>query len=219
MTPPPAAAQPPPARESAARRSTRRARSSTRCPRARASRSCCGCSSSCPFLALLAAVPVAWGWGLSWLDVALDGGLLRGHRARHHRRLPPLLHPRLVQGQPAAEDRPGAWPGRWRSRARSIQLGGRPPPAPRVLRPRGRPALAVAVRRDRRAALTKGLCYAHIGWLFDASRPTRSSYAPDLLADRDIGRVSRLFPALVVALAAAARRSSAACSPGPGRAR
>src|SRR5262245_36279700 len=24
-----------------------------------------------PFVALLAAVPVAWGWGLTWLDVAL----------------------------------------------------------------------------------------------------------------------------------------------------
>ncbi len=24
-----------------------------------------------PFLALLAAVPVAWGWGLSWLDIAI----------------------------------------------------------------------------------------------------------------------------------------------------
>src|SRR5690348_6743356 len=24
-----------------------------------------------PFVALLAAVPVAWGWGLSWVDVAL----------------------------------------------------------------------------------------------------------------------------------------------------
>jgi len=24
-----------------------------------------------PFLALVAAVPIAWGWGLSWLDVAI----------------------------------------------------------------------------------------------------------------------------------------------------
>ena len=27
-----------------------------------------------PFLALIAAVPVAWGWGLTWLDVILAGG-------------------------------------------------------------------------------------------------------------------------------------------------
>ena len=33
-----------------------------------------------PFLALLAAVPVAWGWGLSWLDVtiAVTGYLVTG---------------------------------------------------------------------------------------------------------------------------------------------
>ena len=24
-----------------------------------------------PFMALLAAIPVAWGWGLSWLDIAI----------------------------------------------------------------------------------------------------------------------------------------------------
>ncbi|HYZ38885.1 MAG TPA: acyl-CoA desaturase, partial [Pseudonocardiaceae bacterium] len=27
-----------------------------------------------PMLALLAAVPLAWGWGLSWLDVGLAAG-------------------------------------------------------------------------------------------------------------------------------------------------
>ena len=53
-----------------------------------------------PFLALVAAVPVAWGWGLGWLDVADRRGVLRGQRPRDHGRLPPLLHPRLVQGEP-----------------------------------------------------------------------------------------------------------------------
>ena len=48
--------------------------------------------------------------------------LLRGRRARHHRRLPPLLHARLVQGQPRPlQDRPGGRRQRWRSRARSIR--------------------------------------------------------------------------------------------------
>jgi stearoyl-CoA desaturase (Delta-9 desaturase) len=27
-----------------------------------------------PMLALVAAVPLAWGWGLTWLDVGLTGG-------------------------------------------------------------------------------------------------------------------------------------------------
>ncbi|MHC5264278.1 acyl-CoA desaturase [Streptomyces sp. UC4497] len=42
----------------------------------------------------------------------------------------------------------------------------------------------------------RGLLHAHIGWLFrnDPTEPER--YAPDLLADRDIRRVSRAFPVL-----------------------
>ena len=36
-----------------------------------ASRSPCSSSSRIPFLAVLAAVPVAWGWGLGWLDLAI----------------------------------------------------------------------------------------------------------------------------------------------------
>jgi hypothetical protein len=54
-----------------------------------------------PFLAVLAAVPLAWaaGW-LGWTDV-----VLRHHRARGDCRLPPLLHARLVQGETTATDR------------------------------------------------------------------------------------------------------------------
>ena len=38
-----------------------------------------------PFVALVAAVPVAWGWGLTWLDVAmfLVFYVVGGHRHRH----------------------------------------------------------------------------------------------------------------------------------------
>jgi hypothetical protein len=51
-----------------------------------------------PFLALLAAVPVAWGWGLAWLDVILAAAFYTGtclgatvgfHRCL--RRRPPAL--------------------------------------------------------------------------------------------------------------------------------
>ena len=71
-----------------------------------------------PFLAFLAAVPVAWGWGLGWTDVVLFVVFYYVVRARHHRRLPPAVHPRLVQGQPAAADRAGHRRLAWRSRAR-----------------------------------------------------------------------------------------------------
>ena len=46
-------------------------------------------------------------------------------------------------------------------------------------------------------ALSKGLFYAHIGWLFDVEQTDQKRFAPDLLADRDIKRVARMFPALV----------------------
>jgi stearoyl-CoA desaturase (delta-9 desaturase) len=48
-------------------------------------------------------------------------------------------------------------------------------------------------------ALMKGLFYAHMGWLFDQEQTSQRQYAPDLLKDRDIVRVSRHFPWLVAA--------------------
>ena len=42
-------------------------------------------------------------------------------------------------------------------------------------------------------ALIKGLWYAHMGWLFDVEQTSQRQYAPDLLRDRDIVRVSRAF--------------------------
>lgn len=43
-------------------------------------------------------------------------------------------------------------------------------------------------------ALTKGLLWAHAGWLFADEGTNPKKYAPDLLADRDIARVNALFP-------------------------
>jgi len=48
-------------------------------------------------------------------------------------------------------------------------------------------------------ALIKGLWYAHMGWLFDVEQTSQRQYAPDLLRDRDIVRVSRAFPFLALA--------------------
>ena len=46
-------------------------------------------------------------------------------------------------------------------------------------------------------ALSKGLVYAHIGWLFDPNKTSQEKFSPDLLADRRIKTVDKLFPALV----------------------
>ena len=42
-------------------------------------------------------------------------------------------------------------------------------------------------------SLIKGLYYAHIGWLFDVEQARPDRYAPDLVADKDIVLISRLF--------------------------
>jgi stearoyl-CoA desaturase (delta-9 desaturase) len=49
------------------------------------------------------------------------------------------------------------------------------------------------------AALAKGFFHAHLGWLFDRDRTNAARFAPDLLSDRDIARISRLFPLITVA--------------------
>jgi stearoyl-CoA desaturase (delta-9 desaturase) len=45
--------------------------------------------------------------------------------------------------------------------------------------------------------LTKGLFFAHVGWMFSRELANRARFAPDLLADKAIRRVDRLFPLLV----------------------
>ena len=46
--------------------------------------------------------------------------------------------------------------------------------------------------------LTKGLCYAHMGWLFHRELSNRERFAPDLVADKDIQRVDKLLPRVIV---------------------
>ena len=149
-----------------------------------------------PFVALVAAVPIAWGWGLGWQRRRDRAGLLPDQRPGHHGRLPPLLHPRLVQGQPRAEDRPGdrrvAWPSRARSSAGWPTTAATTSSATRRATRTRRGATATPS-----AALIKGLFYAHMGWLFDVEQTPQQRYAPDLLKDRDIVRISPAFPDLV----------------------
>ncbi len=48
-------------------------------------------------------------------------------------------------------------------------------------------------------ALLKGLAWAHMGWLFDRDVSSHRKFSPDWLADRDIPVIHKLFPALVAA--------------------
>jgi len=48
----------------------------------------------------------------------------------------------------------------------------------------------------------RGFFHAHVGWLFEHASQSREKYAPDLLADRDLLLIDRLFvPCCIVTLA------------------
>jgi len=48
-------------------------------------------------------------------------------------------------------------------------------------------------------ALTKGMAWAHMGWLFDRNITSHKKFSPDWLADRDIVAVHKFFGPLVAA--------------------
>ncbi len=143
-----------------------------------------------PLLALLAAVPVAWGWGLGWQEIVLVVVLyaITGHgiTVGFHRY---LTHGAFKAKRGAAGGaRRGGKHGR---RGAGHPLGRRPPPSPRVLRRRGRSALAMALRRG--SALAQGHVPRPFGWLFDAEQTDQQRFAPDLLRDRSlVGRAQAL---------------------------
>jgi stearoyl-CoA desaturase (delta-9 desaturase) len=52
---------------------------------------------------------------------------------------------------------------------------------------------------DRGVALLRGLVFSHIGWLFVSDASSAERYAPDMLRDRDLQRIGRLFPIFAIA--------------------
>lgn len=52
---------------------------------------------------------------------------------------------------------------------------------------------------DQGRALVRGLLFSHVGWLFTSDASSASRFAPDMLRDRDLRRIDRLFPLLAVA--------------------
>ena len=102
-----------------------------------------------PPVALVAAGWMAWGGSLHWHDLVVFAITYVAHRARHHGRLPPAVHPPQLQDEPR---RPGAvrrarLDGR---RGPADRLGRHPPQAPPLLRPPRRSAQPP--RRPRRRA-------------------------------------------------------------------
>jgi stearoyl-CoA desaturase (delta-9 desaturase) len=145
-----------------------------------------------PFIAVLAAVPFAWGWGLSWLDLGLAvvfyfvsglGVTVGFHRYFTHGSFKANRALRIglaIAGSMAIEGPVIRWVADHRRHHAFSDREGDPHSPWRY--------------GESVPALTKGLFFAHIGWLFDVEHTNRDKYAPDLMNDRDIHRVDRLFP-------------------------
>jgi stearoyl-CoA desaturase (delta-9 desaturase) len=148
-----------------------------------------------PLLAVVAAVPVAWGWGVGWRDLAIAAvmyvvaglGITAGfHRHFTHGSFKanrPLRVALAVAGSLAIEGPVIRWVADHRRHHAFSDREGDPHSPWRYGETFG--------------ALVKGLFHAHVGWLFDVEQTNQHRYAPDLLRDRDVVRVSRAFPALV----------------------
>src|SRR5438067_10956570 len=150
-----------------------------------------------PFAALIAAVPVAWGWGMSWLDASMAlvmyviGGLGIGtgfHRYLTHGSFKAVRWLRIVltvAGSTAIEGEPTQWVADHRRHHMFSDREGDPHSPWRY--------------GESVWGLTKGLFYAHMGWLFHRELSNRERFAPDLVADPDIQLLDKLFVPIVVA--------------------
>jgi stearoyl-CoA desaturase (Delta-9 desaturase) len=145
-----------------------------------------------PFVALLAAVPVAWGGWLSWVDVAIAVGFyyLSGlgvtigfHRYFTHgsfKAKRPLRIGLAVAGSLAIQGNVIQWVADHRRHHAFSDVECDPHSPWRY--------------GDNVRGLVKGLFHAHVGWMFHRELSNRTRFAPDLSADRALVRVDRLFP-------------------------
>jgi stearoyl-CoA desaturase (delta-9 desaturase) len=149
-----------------------------------------------PFVAVLAAVPVAWGGWLGWTDVAIAvvmyfltcGGITVGyHRYFTHRSFKPNRGVKIalaVIGSMAIQGPLVRWVADHRKHHKFSDRDGDPHSPWKYGESIG--------------ALWKGLWHAHLGWLFDEEQTPQHKYAPDLMKDRDLVRISRTFWVWVV---------------------
>ncbi len=144
-----------------------------------------------PFLALIAAVPFAWGWGLTWLDIELAAGFyvvtglavtIGFHRHFTHgafKAARPLRIALAALGIMAVQGPVTEWVADHRRHHAFSDRDGDPHSPWRY--------------GTSPVALTKGFWHAHLGWIFDRGKTNLDRFAPDLVADRDIVAVDRLF--------------------------
>jgi stearoyl-CoA desaturase (delta-9 desaturase) len=149
-----------------------------------------------PFVALVAAIPVLWGWGLNWLDVVIAVAMyaITGHGVTigfhrfftHHafrakRWLQVVL---AIAGSMAIQGSVLLWVADHRKHHRFSDREGDPHSPWRY--------------GGGFKALTRGFVYSHLGWLFDIEQTSQQKFAPELCEDKVIAGISRTFPLWVV---------------------
>jgi stearoyl-CoA desaturase (Delta-9 desaturase) len=161
-------------------------------PSSRLDRFLVGLFVAVPLLALLAAIPLAWGWGLGWHDIVIafvfymvtGMGITMGfHRHFTHssfKAARPLRVSLAIAGSLAIEGPVLVWVADHRRHHKYSDKEGDPHSPWRF--------------GNDWKALTKGFLYAHMGWMFNPNRTSQQKFCPDLLADPPIRRVSSTFP-------------------------
>jgi stearoyl-CoA desaturase (delta-9 desaturase) len=148
-----------------------------------------------PLVALIAAVPLAWGWGLGWHDIVLAiafyyvtglGVSVGLHRYFTHGSFKAVRGFKIalaIAGSLAIEKPVITWVADHRRHHKYSDKDGDPHSPWRF--------------GNDWKALAKGLVYAHVGWMFDGDITSQEKFCPDWLADADIVKISRWFPGLV----------------------
>ncbi len=144
-----------------------------------------------PFVALLVAVPLVWGWGMSWIDLILAAafyvfatlGVTVGfHRYFTHgafKASRPLRVVLAIAGSMAVQGSVIFWVASHRRHHAFADREG-DPHSPWLF-------------GTSPSALLRGFWHAHMGWMFGREVTNADRFAPDLVADSDVRWVNRYF--------------------------
>ncbi|MBU6244683.1 MAG: acyl-CoA desaturase [Actinomycetales bacterium] len=145
-----------------------------------------------PMLAVVAAIPIALNGWITWLDVVLVlafwaitglGITLGYHRYFTHGSFKAPRGVKIalgIMGSMALQGSVAQWVADHRKHHKFSDEVGDPHSPWRY--------------GTSRRAVAKGLFYSHIAWIFEEQNSAVEQYAPDLRADKDLDRISRLFP-------------------------
>ncbi|HET6290837.1 MAG TPA: acyl-CoA desaturase [Amycolatopsis sp.] len=144
-----------------------------------------------PFVALIAAVPIVWGWGMTWVDLVLAAvfytvgtlGVTVGyHRYFTHGAFKagrPLRVALAIAGSFAVQGSVIFWVASHRRHHAFADREG-DPHSPWLF-------------GTSPSALLRGFWHAHMGWMFSREVTNYDRFAPDLVADKDLRVVNRYF--------------------------